>query len=201
MAQLVLLDQLSRNAFRGEAEAYAYDNRAQEVARTLVEAVVEPHHLPASAAFLVVTCMMHSERLELHEQAHTHHRAHTDSYRDTFLRAHMYKHTQVQRFVEAHVAVSGSQALRRQLAHDLPEHTKVLRRFGRYPHRNALYGRQSTPSEGAYHSFTVVELQLTQPGQSTPSPPLFSNTTSEAWLSSDQIPGWAMSQSAKVPTG
>ena len=49
---------------------------------TLVEAVVEPHHLPASAALLVVTCLMHSERLELHEQAHTHHCAYTftDSY-------------------------------------------------------------------------------------------------------------------------
>jgi len=30
------------------------------------------------------------------------------------------------------------------------KHAEVIRRFGRYPHRNALLGRQSTPDELAY---------------------------------------------------
>lgn len=35
------------------------------------------------------------------------------------------------------------------------QHWHVIRRFGRFPHRNALLGRQSTPAELAY---------LAQPG-------------------------------------
>ena len=137
VAQLILLDQLSRNAFRGSSEAFAYDERATEVAHDLISTTKEPHTLPASAALFVVTCMMHSERLELHDVC--------------------------ARFAAEHTRVSGSSVIGRQLAHDLPQHTDVLRRFGRYPHRNALCGRQNTPEE-------------------------------EAWLASDECPGWAKSQ-------
>jgi uncharacterized protein (DUF924 family) len=47
----------------------------------------------------------------------------------------------------------------RQLAHDVPEvdivtyaerHHAVIARFGRFPHRNAILGRQSTPEEEAF---------------------------------------------------
>ncbi len=34
--------------------------------------------------------------------------------------------------------------------HFLHRHTEILRRFGRYPHRNALLGRASTPEELAF---------------------------------------------------
>lgn len=41
--------------------------------------------------------------------------------------------------------------------HFLHRHTEILRRFGRYPHRNAVLGRVSTPEELAF---------LQQPGSS-----------------------------------
>lgn len=41
--------------------------------------------------------------------------------------------------------------------HFLHRHTEIIRRFGRYPHRNALLGRDSTPEELAF---------LQQPGSS-----------------------------------
>lgn len=142
VAQLVLLDQLSRNAFRGEAEAFAYDERAAQVASRLIHMFRhEPHALPASAALFVVTCLSHSEQLGLHNAA--------------------------ERFAAAHVAASGSEAIGRQLDHDLPQHTRVLRRFGRYPHRNEQYGRQTTLEE-------------------------------QAWLASEDCPGWARSQALKT---
>mmetsp|Transcript_13177 Transcript_13177/g.35193 ORF Transcript_13177/g.35193 Transcript_13177/m.35193 type:complete len:85 (-) Transcript_13177:276-530(-) len=84
--------------------------------------------------------MMHSEEIALHES--------------------------VESFLKAHVAQSRTAVLERQLAESLPEHTAVVRRFGRYPHRNALYGRETTPEE-------------------------------QAWLDSDDCPGWAKSQMAK----
>ena len=47
IARLVLLDQLSRNAFRGTSEAFAYDNAAQEVAvRLLDRFAARPADLP-----------------------------------------------------------------------------------------------------------------------------------------------------------
>jgi uncharacterized protein (DUF924 family) len=41
--------------------------------------------------------------------------------------------------------------------HFLHRHTEIIRRFGRYPHRNAVLGRASTPEELAF---------LQQPGSS-----------------------------------
>jgi len=66
-------------------------------------------------------------------------------------------------FAHAQYDATQSKMIQRQLENDLPEHTKVLTRFGRYPHRNKLYGRRTTPEE-------------------------------EAWLQSDECPGWAKSQ-------
>jgi len=121
----VLLDQLSRNAFRGEPEAFAYDQRARTIAQAVIAAAGDaPHELPPSAALFVVTCLMHSESLELHAAA--------------------------SRFASAHCTESGSKVLQRQLEHDMPEHSDVLRRFGRYPHRNALYGRETTAEEARW---------------------------------------------------
>lgn len=124
VAQLVLLDQLSRNAFRGTDEAFAFDAPAVSVARRLVASLDAPSELPAPAALFVVTCMMHSEDLELHDAAAA--------------------------FCEAHVAVSRSELLADQARSDLPAHSAVLRRFGRYPHRNEFYSRATTPEEARW---------------------------------------------------
>jgi uncharacterized protein (DUF924 family) len=32
----------------------------------------------------------------------------------------------------------------------VPSHRHIIRRFGRFPHRNAILGRESTPAERAY---------------------------------------------------
>ena len=125
VARLVLCDQLSRNAFRGTAEAYAYDDGALIAATELVELVGEaPHALPGPMALFVVTCLMHSEEIAMHERASI--------------------------FATRHVEISSSPFLQRQLDVDLPSHTEVLRRFGRYPHRNAHFGRETTDAERAW---------------------------------------------------
>ena len=123
VARLVLLDQLSRNCFRGTDEAYAYDDAAQRVAASLLStpAALE---LPSPAALFLGTCLMHSEDVGLHERCAA--------------------------YLEAHVARSRSPMLVRQLEGELPAHTAVLRRFGRYPHRNGLQGRPSTAEEVAW---------------------------------------------------
>lgn len=44
---------------------------------------------------------------------------------------------------------AGNEHLAKQLV-SLREHTAVLRLFGRYPHRNALFGREETPEEAEW---------------------------------------------------
>mmetsp|Transcript_22435 Transcript_22435/g.66139 ORF Transcript_22435/g.66139 Transcript_22435/m.66139 type:complete len:253 (-) Transcript_22435:156-914(-) len=140
-AQVVLLDQLSRNAFRGDKEAFAYDARCVEMATSLLDSAKDdPATLPWPVVFFCSTSLMHSENLQKHQLA--------------------------RRFLEQHVATSESPFLKNQLDTALPEHTAVLEKFGRYPHRNALYGRKTTPEE-------------------------------QAWLDSDECPGWAKSQKAE----
>ena len=60
---------------------------------------------------------------------------------------------------ESAVAQARSLALFAQLSHETgladplvwaEKHAAVIRRFGRYPHRNALLGRESTPEEIAF---------------------------------------------------
>jgi uncharacterized protein (DUF924 family) len=42
---------------------------------------------------------------------------------------------------------------RSELSKSLPfavEHADIIRRFGRFPHRNAILGRETTPEESAF---------------------------------------------------
>jgi uncharacterized protein (DUF924 family) len=136
VAQLVLCDQLARNAFRGTPEAYAYDQPALRLARTLhtdyrasrvanASRTIQGEYHPPYVAFLV-TAFMHSEVLTDHEavtEILQHERETTPEHLHDWWR---YQETFEQ------------------------EHRDVVERFGRYPHRNALHQRQSTPVEEAW---------------------------------------------------
>ena len=124
VAQLLLFDQLSRNAFRGTPEAFQYDTEAIGAASKLLGLVSRPSDLPWPAALFVGTCLMHSEDIDRHHAARM--------------------------FLQAHVAVSGNTILENQIQTDLQSHTDVIQRFGRYPHRNMLHSRETTPEEHAW---------------------------------------------------
>lgn len=122
LAEIIVLDQFSRNIHRGSPMAFAQD----PVALTLAQrAVSEGSHLELKAAarnFLLMP-WMHSESRVVHEAAER-----------LFLK-HASKRT---RNVEL-------------------RHKAIIDRFGRYPHRNAILGRESTAEE--------IEF-LKQPGSS-----------------------------------
>ena len=125
IARLVLLDQLSRNAFRGTSEAFAYDNAAQQVAVRLLDRFAKrPADLPWPVAVFLTTSLLHAEDVALHDRA------------SAFLREHS---------GESHAPV-----LADKLLPQLESHTAVLKRFGRYPHRNQALGRETTDAERAW---------------------------------------------------
>ena len=125
VARLVLLDQLTRNAFRGTPEAFAYDNAAQEVAVQLLDRFAErPADLPWPAAVFLTTSLLHAEDVALHDRAAA--------------------------FLREHTGESHAPVLSDKLLPQLASHTAVLKRFGRYPHRNQALGRETTDAERAW---------------------------------------------------
>ncbi len=122
LAEIIVLDQFSRNIHRGTPFAFAADPMAVALAQEAVAAGALDELDETERAFLLMP-YMHSESKIIHQHA------------DRLFRDH----------------APGEQ-------HDFElKHKVIIDRFGRYPHRNAILGRKSTPEE--------VEF-LKQPGSS-----------------------------------
>lgn len=120
LARIIVLDQFTRNAFRGAPEAFAGDTLALASAQQLVDT---GEHLTLSPVERQFTYMPfeHAEDARMQEQA-------------------------VSLFTELATQHEGfGEAL--DYAH---RHRGVIARFGRFPHRNPILGRASTPEELAY---------------------------------------------------
>ena len=127
VAQLILTDQLSRNIFRGTPEAFGYEDISLQLARSLgSECRKEKPDLtgefyPPYLSF-VATGLMHSEDLN-----------------DLNACIDVLHHCKA-RFPE----MENGWNFQLQFLND---HKAVVERFGRYPHRNKLKNRPSTPEE------------------------------------------------------
>jgi uncharacterized protein (DUF924 family) len=120
VALLVLLDQFPRNIFRQSAEAFAYDAKAREIARALVG---DWRRFRIFEQSFVILPFEHSE--DAGDQDYS-----------------------VMLFAEHTVdgPESGKAGLRASLDF-ATKHRDIIRKFGRFPHRNVMLGRESTPEE------------------------------------------------------
>lgn len=122
LALIVLLDQFSRNIYRGTPNAFASDPRALALAQ---EAVTSGRHLglpPIHRVFLYLP-LEHAEDLEIQNQCVELFEALRDEEQTE----------QFEGFTRFAVA-----------------HRDVVAQFGRFPHRNVILGRQSSSEELAY---------------------------------------------------
>lgn len=125
LALLILLDQFTRNIFRGRAQAFAYDPQALELAIEGIDEGGDKRLHPMERVFMYLP-LEHAE--------------------DRSMQAR-------------------SVALFEELLEDAPEsrkgafkeflrharlHKDVIDAYGRFPHRNAMLERESTPEEEAY---------------------------------------------------
>jgi uncharacterized protein (DUF924 family) len=117
VAQILVLDQFTRNVFRGRAQAFAGDALALAAARALVEAGTD-RSLPGVQRQFVYLPFEHAEDLAAQDEAL---RLFTELERDA--------------------PIVGEVSLWAQ------RHRDIIVRFGRFPHRNAALGRASTPDE------------------------------------------------------
>lgn len=120
LALLIVLDQFARNCHRGSARAFASDGSALALARQLV-ATGADRELPTR--FHRVFAYMPFE--------------HSESIADQRESLRLF----AELAPEPDCAEFHDYALR---------HAKVIERFGRYPHRNAVLGRVSTDAELAF---------------------------------------------------
>ena len=123
LALVILLDQFSRNLFRGSPHAFAADPLARKQAGHAIARGFDRQLGPVERIFLYLP-FEHSEDLPDQDES-------------------------VRLFAALHGELGGDTL-------DYAErHREVIRRFGRFPHRNAVLGRTNTPAEEAY---------LAQPG-------------------------------------
>lgn len=110
LAEVIVLDQFSRNMYRDTAAAFAADPQALTLSQEAIRQGDDQQLEGLQRVFLYMP-FMHSESVRIHEQALT-------------------------------------------LFADFPDnlefeirHKAIIDRFGRYPYRNAILGRESTPEE------------------------------------------------------
>lgn len=125
LALVILLDQFTRNLGRGTPEAFAADDRAQQLSQRSIERGLDQQLRPIERGFLYMP-LMHAEDREIAQRS-----------RELF--------GQLSREVEA----LGLDDHPDFLPH-AKQHAEIVERFGRYPHRNEILGREPTPEEEAF---------------------------------------------------
>ncbi len=120
LARIILLDQFCRNVYRGTPLAFAGDHLALQAALDMIEAGEDQQLTPLQRTFVYLP-LEHAENMALQEQA-------------------------VALFTRLAEAQPGNQGLAGMLDY-AKRHREVIQRFGRFPHRNAILNRLSTPAE------------------------------------------------------
>jgi uncharacterized protein (DUF924 family) len=125
LARVIVLDQFPRNIWRGTAEAFACDGKALHAAE---ESLAQGHLAalsPVEQGFLVMP-FQHVESLERQQESVRLYRGIVEAAATPWRRV-------VENFLKF-----------------AKLHLELIERFGRFPHRNAILGREPTAAEQAY---------------------------------------------------
>lgn len=122
LALIILLDQFSRNLGRGTPEAFANDSAALKACEEAIARGHDQKLRPIERGFMYMP-LMHAEDREVAKRCVTYFEQLSRHIRDTCPDDHP-----------------------DPLSH-AKQHAEIVARFGRYPHRNVLLNRTSTPEE------------------------------------------------------
>jgi uncharacterized protein (DUF924 family) len=125
LALVLIVDQFPRNLFRGSSRSFEFDPLAREVALEAISRDFDKLLHPLQSSFLYLP-LEHAEEIELQERS-------VQLFEQLFARAPMDLHDLFGSFADY-----------------ARRHRDIVRRFGRFPHRNGVLGRPSTPEEVAY---------------------------------------------------
>jgi len=124
LAVVILLDQFSRNIYRDTPQSFAQDDIALNIVFKGIENGIDIKLQAVERAFFYMP-LMHSEDIKVQEKS-----------------------------LESFLALEAQYKDSADLAHNVTQqkkyavlHYDIIRKFGRYPHRNKILGRESTPKE------------------------------------------------------
>lgn len=112
LAEIIVLDQFSRNIYRGQPKSFSHDPLALVLAQEAISIGADKSLTDQQKSFLYMP-FMHSESAIIHQQA---------------------------------VKLFSQPGLENNLDFEM-KHKVIIDKFGRYPHRNKILGRESTPEE------------------------------------------------------
>lgn len=126
LATILLLDQFPRNIYRGTPQAFANDDKALALAQSGIINRLDGKLGPVEMAFFYMP-MQHAENLAVQMQSVALYEALAESVPDMT-----------------------KDIFNKGFAHYARLHRDIVLRFGRFPHRNKILGRESTPEEKDY---------------------------------------------------
>lgn len=125
LALILLCDQMTRNSRRDQPSMYSADRFAQETLRHALEQKFDQDLRTMERYFLLMP-LMHAESRQLQTEG-------------------------IERFDQlVREAEPGALEAATAAADYMRQHEAIVARFGRFPHRNKLLGRTSTPEETAF---------------------------------------------------
>lgn len=122
LALIVLVDQFPRNIYRGTPEAFAYDYMAQELTLEGIASKDDYNLFPIERTFFYLP-LEHAEDLTLQVLSMT-------------------KFEELADYVDPSLT-----AIFESFANYAQQHYNIIKKFGRFPHRNTTLGRASTSEE------------------------------------------------------
>jgi len=125
LALIIILDQFPRNLYRGQAGAFASDNKALELTRAMLGSGAFEQLGFTERAFVLMP-YQHAEDLAIQQEGIQIYKKQADSAPPEW-----------KDIVEGYLGFAQS-------------HLELIEQFGRFPHRNAVLGRENTPEESDY---------------------------------------------------
>lgn len=116
LAEIIVLDQFSRNLFRGDATSFAQDQMALVLAQELYSQPEFKNDFTVQEQCFAMMPFMHSESKDIHKKA-----------------------------LDIFSEIGDENTL-----HYEKLHKDIIDRFGRYPHRNDVLGRETTAEEADF---------------------------------------------------
>lgn len=117
LAQILVFDQFPRNMFRGDKLMYSTDSEALKIAKHAISEGFDKKLSPIQRTFIYIP-FQHSEKIE-----------------------------DQKRSLELINGLAKESPLFKHHLEYAQKHSDVIKRFGRFPHRNEILGRKSTPDE------------------------------------------------------
>ena len=140
LATIIAMDQFPRQIFRGTPDAYRFDTSARALLDMALARKLDQQLTPAEAIFFYMPCL-HAENLTWQVRGVSLYRQLLEKSANNWL---------------LHIQSSFEKA---------KEHQEIIRRFGRFPHRNTILGRVFTTEEQNF-----LELKNTRNQKNNPLP-------------------------------